>query len=401
MLLYAVRFFFVVLVLQLTWTFIDTITRQGTENQSLAQWLLSGGLVLAAVVMLIEWITPRKSLRAMGGLFFGLIVGMVISYGLSLVVDLIVVTMTPQDWPPEPVRKAFISSTKVLFGLIACYFCVSFVLQTKDDFRFIIPYVEFSKQAKGARPILLDTSTIIDGRIADVCNTGIFDAPLIVPRFVLQELQTVADSGDRLKRNRGRRGLDILNQLQRNDKVDVDIIEPRFSRKEASEDVDQKLISMALELEGRLITSDFNLAKVAQLRGVDVINLNDIGNALKPSVLPGEALAVKVVKPGAEPSQGVGYLEDGTLVVIESARDKIGHEVHIVVTSELQTSAGRMLFGRLDEPAGATRSPRPRREDARGTAIPARGSDGAPGPAESPSPPARSPQPNPNPDLEA
>ena len=233
MLLYAVRFFFVVLVLQLTWTFIDTITRQGTENQSLAQWLLSGGIVLAAVVMLIEWLMPRKSLRAMGGLFFGLIVGMVISYGLSLVVDLVAVTMTPQDWPPEAVRQAFISSTKVLFGLIACYFCISFVLQTKDDFRFIIPYVEFSKQTKGARPILLDTSTIIDGRIADVCSTGIFDAPLIVPRFVLQELQTIADSGDRLKRNRGRRGLDILNQLQRNEKVDVDIIEPRFTRKEA------------------------------------------------------------------------------------------------------------------------------------------------------------------------
>jgi uncharacterized protein YacL len=400
MLLYAVRFFFVILVLQLTWTFIDTITRQGTQNQSLAQWLLSGGLVLAAVVMLIEWLTPRKSLRAMGGLFFGLIVGMVISYALSLMVDLVVVTMTPQDWPPQAVRQAFISSTKVLFGLIACYFCISFVLQTKDDFRFIIPYVEFSKQTKGTRPILLDTSTIIDGRIADVCSTGIFDAPLIVPRFVLQELQTVADSGDRLKRNRGRRGLDILNQLQRNDKIDVDIMEPRINRKDASEDVDQKLISMALELEGRIITSDFNLAKVAQLRGVDVINLNDIGNALKPSVLPGEAIAVKVVKPGAEPSQGVGYLEDGTMVVIESARDRIGHEVHIVVTSELQTSAGRMLFGRLDDPAGATRNPRPRREGPSSIPTPARGSDGATGQAGSP-PPSKGPQPNPNQDLEA
>lgn len=396
MLLYAVRFFFVVLVLQLTWTFINTITRQGTENQSLAQWLLSGGLVLAAVVMLIEWLTPRKSLRAMGGLFFGLIVGMVISYGLSLVVDLVAVTMTPQDWPPEPIREAFITSTKVLFGLIACYFCISFVLQTKDDFRFIIPYVEFSKQTKGTRPILLDTSTIIDGRIADVCNTGIFDAPLIVPRFVLQELQMVADSGDRLKRNRGRRGLDILNQLQRNEKVDVDIMEPRIHRKDSGEDVDQKLIAMALELEGRIITSDYNLAKVAQLRGIDVINLNEVSNALKPAVLPGEILTVKIVKPGNEPSQGVGYLEDGTMVVVEAARERIGQEVRIVVTSALQTPAGRMLFGRLDDPTAGPRTPRPRRDGPHGANAAARESDGGAGTSKAHSPSANGPQGEPN-----
>jgi uncharacterized protein YacL len=391
MLLYAIRFFFVVLVLQLTWTFIGTVTRQGTENLDMAQWLLSGGIVLAAIVMLIEWLTPRKSLRAMGGLFFGLIVGMVISYGLSLVVDLVALTMVPSDWPRGAVRDTFINSTKVLFGLIACYFCISFILQTKDDFRFIIPYVEFSKQAKGARPILLDTSTIIDGRIAEVCNTGIFDAPLIVPRFVLQELQAIADSGDRLKRNRGRRGLDILNQLQQSERVDVDIMEPRFGRKEESEDVDQKLISMALELEGRIITSDFNLAKVAQVRGVEVINLNDVSNSLKPSVLPGEVLAVKVVKPGAEASQGVGYLEDGTMVVIEGGRDKIGREVNIVVTSELQTSAGRMLFGRLDDPARNNHGRRG--EGPRGVSQPVHGNEGSPDSTGSAKGPASGPPP--------
>jgi uncharacterized protein YacL len=345
MLLYAVRFFFAVLVLALTWTFItETKITQGMAPL----WLVSGGIVLSVAVMLIEWLMPRKSLRALGGLFFGLIVGMVIGYALSLVVDLIALTMMPSDWPPEPARKALITSTKMLLGLISVYFCISFVLQTKDDFRFIIPYVEFSKQAKGTRPILLDTSTIIDGRIADVCGTGIFDAPLIVPRFVLQELQMIADSSDRLKRNRGRRGLDVLNQLQRNEKIDVDIIEPRLNRKEQPEDVDQKLISMAVELDGRIITSDFNLAKVAQLRGVQVINLNDLGNSLKPIVLPGEGLTVKVIRPGEEATQGVGYLDDGTMVVIEGARDKIGQEIDIVVTSGLQTSAGRMLFGRAD-----------------------------------------------------
>jgi len=376
MLLYAVRFFFAVLVLALAWTYItETKMTQGVAPL----WLVSGSIVLSLAVMLIEWLLPRKSLRALGGLFFGLIVGMVIGYALSLVVDLIALTMIPSDWPPEPARKALITSGKMLLGLISVYFCISFVLQTKDDFRFIIPYVEFSKQTKGTRPILLDTSTIIDGRIADVCGTGIFDdTPLIVPRFVLQELQTIADSSDRLKRNRGRRGLDVLNQLQRNEKMDVDIIEPRFSRKEQPEDVDQKLISMALELDGRIITSDFNLAKVAQLRGVQVINLNDLGNSLKPVVLPGESLSVKVIRPGEEATQGVGYLDDGTMVVIEGARDRIGQEINIVVTSGLQTSAGRMLFGRLDGPgAGAVgRNSRGRTPEApRGGPRPTTGRD--------------------------
>jgi uncharacterized protein YacL len=384
MLLYAVRFFFAVLVLALTWTFItETKITQGMAPL----WLVSGGIVLSVAVMLIEWLMPRKSLRALGGLFFGLIVGMVIGYALSLVVDLIALTMMPSDWPPEPARKALITSTKMLLGLISVYFCISFVLQTKDDFRFIIPYVEFSKQAKGTRPILLDTSTIIDGRIADVCGTGIFDAPLIVPRFVLQELQMIADSSDRLKRNRGRRGLDVLNQLQRNEKIDVDIIEPRLNRKEQPEDVDQKLISMAAELDGRIITSDFNLAKVAQLRGVQVINLNDLGNSLKPIVLPGEGLTVKVIRPGEEATQGVGYLDDGTMVVIEGARDKIGQEIDIVVTSGLQTSAGRMLFGRADGGGAGSggRNARGRKpEGPRGAARPASGQDDSAGRQEPP-----------------
>jgi uncharacterized protein YacL len=384
MLLYAVRFFFAVLVLALTWTFItETKITQGMAPL----WLVSGGIVLSVAVMLIEWLMPRKSLRALGGLFFGLIVGMVIGYALSLVVDLIALTMMPSDWPPEPARKALITSTKMLLGLISVYFCISFVLQTKDDFRFIIPYVEFSKQAKGTRPILLDTSTIIDGRIADVCGTGIFDAPLIVPRFVLQELQMIADSSDRLKRNRGRRGLDVLNQLQRNEKIDVDIIEPRLNRKEQPEDVDQKLISMAVELDGRIITSDFNLAKVAQLRGVQVINLNDLGNSLKPIVLPGEGLTVKVIRPGEEATQGVGYLDDGTMVVIEGARDKIGQEIDIVVTSGLQTSAGRMLFGRADGGGAGSggRNARGRKpEGPRGAARPASGQDDSAGRQEPP-----------------
>lgn len=361
MVLYAVRFVFAVLVLALTWNYI---IKTGIQTGSLPTFLVSGGILLAVTVTLIEWLMPRKGLRALGGLFFGLIVGMVIAYGVGLVIDLIAITMMPLDWMPEQTREVFLSTIKVLFGLISCYFCISFVLQTKDDIRFIIPYVEFSKQSKGTRPILLDTSTIIDGRIGDVCSTGVIDAPLIVPRFVLHELQKVADSPDRLKRSRGRRGLDVLNQLQRNEKVDVDIIEPRWTHRDPGEDVDQKLIAMAAELDARIITSDYNLSKVAQLRGIEVINLNDVSNSLKPIVLPGETVTVKVIKPGAEPTQGVGYLEDGTMIVIEGARDRIGQEINVCVTSNLQTSAGRMLFGRMDGPAAsAPPRPRPRREE--------------------------------------
>jgi len=360
MLLYAVRFAFVLLVLALTMTYISNAYTPGSAPTIHPTWMLLGASALALVMVIIEWLMPRKGLRALGGLFFGLLVGMVIAYALSLIVDLVADTMIPQNWPTAASHAIFIGTIKLLIGVITCYFTISFVLQTMDDIRFIIPYVEFSKQAKGTRPIVLDTSTIIDGRIADVCETGILDAPLIVPRFVLQELQSIADSPDRLRRNRGRRGLDVLNRLQRNEKIDVELLEPRWARKEQSESVDHKLIMLARELDARLITTDYNLAKVAQLRGIEVINLNDLANALKPAVLPGEEITVKIIRPGEEPTQGVGYLEDGTMVVVEGGRDKIGQEVAITVTSVLQTSAGRMLFGRTDDapPPQRTRSKR-------------------------------------------
>jgi uncharacterized protein YacL len=209
--------------------------------------------------------------------------------------------------------------------------------------------VAFSRQAKGPRPFLLDTSVIIDGRIADVAETRIFESDVLVPRFVLAELQAIADSEDRLRRNRGRRGLDMLNRLQKSDKVEIRLYESHVTSVEEQRDVDAKLVALAEHLNGRVVTNDYNLNKIAQLRGVPVININDLANGLKPVVLPGENLRVKIVKPGEEPGQGVGYLEDGTMVVAESGRSHIGEEIMIAVTSVLQTSAGRMIFGKLDE----------------------------------------------------
>jgi uncharacterized protein YacL len=233
-------------------------------------------------------------------------------------------------------------------GSVLCYVCISLLLQTKDDFRFIIPYVEFAKDIKGLKPCVLDTSVVIDGRIADVVETRIFDGQIIMPKFVIGELQGIADSSDRLRRSRGRRGLDILNRLRNNPEIEMVVFDrdlPEF----AGQPVDLKLIVLTKHLQGKLITNDYNLNKVARLQGVSVLNLNDLANALKPVFLPGERIEVRVVKAGEEPGQGIGYLEDGTMVVIESGRERINQSVTVAVTSVLQTSAGRMVFGKLDE----------------------------------------------------
>ena len=311
-------------------------------------YLILGSLVLAAMVIALDSTIPRKSLQALSGVFFGLTVGLLITFGLTFVVDVLAAAFMSQRFAEGGDSRAVIDVTKVLIGIISCYFCVSFILQTKDDIRFVIPYVEFAKQVKGQRPMILDTSVIIDGRIADVAETGIIDQRLIVPRFVLTELQAVADSADKLKRNRGRRGLDVLNKMQSSPKIDIQIMDAELTEAQSSEPVDLKLLSLAQQINGRVATNDYNLNKVAKLRGVEIININDLANALKPVVLPGEAMDVKIIKPGEESGQGVGYLDDGTMVVVEQGRARIGENVPVAVTSVLQTSAGRMIFGRID-----------------------------------------------------
>jgi uncharacterized protein YacL len=191
---------------------------------------------------------------------------------------------------------------------------------------------------------ILDTSVIIDGRIADVCETGFIDGMLVVPQFVLKELQMVADSADSLKRNRGRRGLDILQRIQKMAGIDVQISDVDFPD---VREVDLKLIELARSLKGKIVTNDFNLNKVAQLRGVEVLNVNELTNSLKPIVLPGESMKVFILKEGKEYNQGVAYLDDGTMVVVDNARRLIGKTIDIVVTSVLQTTAGKMIFGRF------------------------------------------------------
>ncbi|MBW7904107.1 MAG: PIN/TRAM domain-containing protein [Phycisphaerae bacterium] len=351
MLVWVVRGLFVFLMLA---TALTTGAQFLTEAQFPIFLVL---VVLAAVVLVcVDLFAPRKSLTALSGVFFGVVVGIVFAYALGLIVDLLAETLLS-----SVAGGPLVTAIKLMLGIVCCYLTISLIIQTKDDFRFVIPYVEFARQTRGARPLILDTSVIIDGRIADICETRIIDATIIIPRFVLQELQTIADSSDKLKRTRGRRGLDMLNKLQTNDKIEIKISDARLPAADQDGDVDQKLVALGKQLDGRIVTNDYNLNKIAQLRGVDVININDLANALKPVVLPGETISVKIIKAGEEAGQGVGYLEDGTMIVAENSRDRINEEVTLTVTSVLQTSAGRMIFGRPEGmPAGPRRGPRHR-----------------------------------------
>jgi len=297
----------------------------------------------AAGVIVLDALSPKKKLSSISGVFLGLIVGLIVLLPLVYIIDLIGVLLDPGNDTEQAALGNLLRGVKVILGVITCYICISLVLQTKDDFRFIIPYVEFAKQIRGNRPIILDTSVIVDGRVVDIVQTQIVQGSLIVPKFVLEELQTIADSGDKLRRARGRRGLEVLQKLQANPNAEVHVED----RDAEGINVDQKLIDLAHQMQGRVMTNDFNLNKVATLRGVDVINLNDLAKAMRPIVLPGEHMTVKLVKPGESPTQGVGYLEDGTMVVVENGRSHLDHQVDLVVTSTLQTSAGRMIFGRF------------------------------------------------------
>jgi len=301
-----------------------------------------GGIIMALATLGIDIITPKKSLTALAGVFFGLLVGILFSWGLAQVIDGLI-----EIYRLGPTALE-VKAMKWMLGVCICFLVISIVMRTKDDVRFVIPYVEFAKQTKGARPLVLDTSAIIDGRIADLYQSQLFDDPLIVPRFVLNELQLIADSADRLKRNRGRRGLDILKRMQESTVIDIVIDDTPVPDSEEVKGVDQKLVVFTKNCNGRLATTDYNLSKVAQVREVDVMNINDLANSLKAIALPGEALEVEIIKAGEEADQGIGYLEDGTMVVVEDARNKIGRNIAISITSSLQTSAGKMIFGKFE-----------------------------------------------------
>ena len=341
-LLWVFRAVFVIIILAVLFVNLSSPGVSGEVERKNFYVILWSGLGLAMVAFLLDVFTPKKSLAALAGVFFGLLVGIFISWALSPVLIMV------NDIYKLGLSDSAIQAIRWMMGICICYLVITIVMRTKDDVRFVIPYVEFAKQMKGIRPLVLDTSAIIDGRIADLYQAKLFDAPIIVPRFVLNELQLLADSADKLKRQRGRRGLDILKTMQENTSIDIEIDDTAVPEAEDVKGVDQKLVVFTKNCNGRLATTDYNLSKVAQVREVDVLNINDLANTLKAIALPGEAMTVKIIKPGEEAEQGIGYLDDGTMIVVENARDKIGRELHISITSSLQTSAGKMIFGKFE-----------------------------------------------------
>ncbi len=294
-------------------------------------------LAITQSVMVIDLLVRKKRIEIISAIYFGVMIGFLLSY---LVIQAVQPFFTAIDVP-----LYFRNITATVLSLMITYLSVSFIIQTRDDFRFVIPYVEFSRELKGSRPMVVDSSALIDGRIADLVETHVIDSQLVVPQFVLMEVQDIADSSDKARRTRGRRGLEVLNKLQNSPHADVRVRETNHEEFKGIS-VDQRLIELAKQLGGRVVTNDFNLNKVASVQGVEVVNLNDVANALKPRYLPGERLRTKILKEGESQGQGVGYLDDGTMVVCEQASQLVGQEIDVIVTSVLQSSAGRMIFGR-------------------------------------------------------
>ena len=290
--------------------------------------------VLAALIIIVSEIGMRGvSLRGLSSAVFGLILGLLMS---KIVGDAFGILRI------DPQTLALVRTT---LTLTFCYLGMTIAVRGKDNFNIIIPYVRLSRQDQPASVIVVDTSVIIDGRIIDICKTKFIEGKIIVPRFVLKELQQIADSADPIKRQRGRRGLEVLNTIQKEMGISVMVHEEDFP--DVSE-VDAKLVKLAKLLDARVLTVDFNLNRVATIEGVKVLNINELANALKPVVFPGEVMEIKLLKEGKEHNQAIGYLDDGTMVVVEEARKLIGQTVKAVVTSVLQTQAGRMIFTKVE-----------------------------------------------------
>ncbi|MFO0830345.1 MAG: hypothetical protein U0637_00750 [Phycisphaerales bacterium] len=364
LLLKIVRGVFAVLVTTFTALAIYNALSTSTDGEGAAlglptsTWVVGAtALLMVATVLAIDKLTRYKKMSTIAGTMLGALAGLLATLALGGLLDLLLQSWLPEKSAFDAVRP-IVFSVKLIMGICLTYLGVITVLQTQDDFRLVIPYVEFAKQLRGVRPVLVDTSALVDGRIADIAATNFVQSPLVVPRFVVQELQTLADSADALKRSKGRRGLDVITRLQRLGTVDVSIDDTYVAGKA----VDQMLVELARSTQAMVLTSDVGLARVASINSVTVLNLNDLSNATRLSLVPGEALTLRLMKPGEQRGQGVGYLPDGTMVVAEDGGNRIGETVTMTVTSSLQTSAGRLIFARIgDAPAGeaAPENPEP------------------------------------------
>ena len=293
--------------------------------------MLAGGFA-GLLIILFEIGMRRISVRGLSSAVFGLLLGLVMS---RIVYEAIILFGPLQE---------NLKIIRAIMTFIFCYLGMIMAIRGKDEFNIIIPYVRLSRQDESESMIVIDTSVIIDGRITDICKTKFLEGKLIVPRFVLKELQQIADSSDPIKRQRGRRGLEVLNTIQKDLGVHLTIHEEDFPD---VPEVDAKLVKLAKLLGAMVLTVDFNLNRVATIQNVRVLNINELANALKPVVFPGETMEIKLIKEGKEHNQAIGYLEDGTMVVVEEGRKFIGQTMKVAVPSVLQTQAGRMIFTKM------------------------------------------------------
>jgi len=300
--------------------------------ESIAGFII--GLCVALLVIKVEKDIRKLSLKiilgGVSGMVVGLLIALILGYGLNMVSNI-------------GENQQVVPWIYLLLTGILGYLGLTLGSKKVDEFSFRGGDYKAPSDLR-----ILDTSVIIDGRIADICDSGFIEGELIVPRFVLTELQSVADSSDSMKRSRGRRGLDILNRMQKSSAIHIDIVEQDFTKIKG---VDGKLVALANKINAKLLTNDYNLNKVAELQGVRVLNINELANAMKPVVLPGEQMTVKIIREGKELGQGVGYLDDGTMIIVDHAQKMLNMNVEVVVTSVLQTTAGRMIFTELKEMA--------------------------------------------------
>jgi uncharacterized protein YacL len=329
-------------------------------------WDAGVGALIGGAIVLFEWKLRTVSLKRLIGAAIGSFLGICGAYLFALVI---------RNSVPAGNTQSFL---QILVMLLMAYVGLAVGANKGDLLNLAALGGIFGGEKQGKKSYkILDTSVIIDGRIADIAETGFLDGVIVTPQFVLRELQLVADSADSLKRNRGRRGLDILQRLQKVATLQIQIVEDDFP---AVREVDLKLIELAKLYEGKIITNDFNLNKVAQLQGVEVLNINELANSLKPIVLPGETMRVFILKEGKEYNQGVAYLDDGTMVVVDNARKMIGKTIDVSVTSVLQTTAGKMIFGKWDERAAYSRQVVPVQATPAGVAMPTSSPSGVPTP---------------------
>jgi uncharacterized protein YacL len=324
----AIRLAFMLLCMLGGWLVCYSVT-DWDEHRLLASFV---GLSIGALVVLVDILLKGFSLRGLSAVTFGLAVGALISY--------LVGTSPLFDRGDE--QNIFIA--RLALFLSCTYLCAVIALRGKDEFNLVIPYVRFVPHEVDVPLVVVDTSVLIDGRIARVCETGFFSSGLVIPSFVLKELQAVAASSDPIKQARGRRGMEVLNELRRIKHLDIRTPESQVSRRQ---DVDAKLVFLAQSMRAKLLTTDYNLTKMAEFQGVQCLNLNQLAKSLRPELALGEVVSIELSRPGKEEGQAVGYLEDGSMVVVVDGRSHLGRQVDAEVTSVLPTSGGKMIFARM------------------------------------------------------